>query len=57
MGSEIMAMIKEEGFDELDAPPVRITGSDNPMPYAKNLEKASLPQVECIVKKVTQICS
>ena len=37
-----------EAFDHLDAPLVRITGADIPMPYAQNLEEASLPTVDLI---------
>jgi pyruvate/2-oxoglutarate/acetoin dehydrogenase E1 component len=36
----------EQAFDWLDAPVVRVTGKDVPMPYAANLEKLALPQVE-----------
>ncbi len=39
-------------FDSLDAPVERITGVDVPMPYAINLEKAAIPQVENIVNAV-----
>jgi pyruvate dehydrogenase E1 component beta subunit len=51
--SEICAMIMEsEAFDYLDAPVERITGVDIPMPYAINLEKAAIPQVENIISAV-----
>jgi pyruvate dehydrogenase E1 component beta subunit len=39
VGSEILAICMEEGFDDLDAPVMRITNEDVPMPYAANLEK------------------
>ena len=42
VGSEIIAICMEEGFDDLDAPVVRVTNEDVPMPYAANLEKAAL---------------
>ena len=42
IGSEISAICMEEGFDDLDAPVVRVTNEDVPMPYAANLEKATL---------------
>jgi len=45
VGAEIMARIMEEAFDYLDAPVVRITGRDVPMPYAANLERLALPNV------------
>ena len=38
-----------EAFDHLDAPPLKITGADVPMPYAANLEKLALPSVEQVV--------
>ncbi len=41
---EISAIIMERAFDELDAPVARIGGADVPMPYAKELEQAALPQ-------------
>ncbi len=42
VGSEIIAICMEEGFDDLDAPVMRVTNEDVPMPYAANLEKATL---------------
>lgn len=55
MGSEIMASVIEECFDDLDAPPERITGAEVPMPYAANLEAAALPQVPDIVRVVKRM--
>ena len=53
IGAEIAALIMEtEAFDYLDAPLERVTGSDIPMPYALNLEKLALPQIENIVAAV-----
>jgi pyruvate dehydrogenase E1 component beta subunit len=46
IGAEIAAIVMEEAFDELDAPLLRITGKDVPMPYAANLEKLALPSAE-----------
>jgi pyruvate dehydrogenase E1 component beta subunit len=42
IGSEIAAICMEEGFDDLDAPVIRVTNEDVPMPYAANLERATL---------------
>lgn len=56
MGSEIIAQVCEKGFDDLDAPPVRVTGLDIPLPYAANLEKLALPQVEHIIEAVKSVC-
>jgi pyruvate dehydrogenase E1 component beta subunit len=39
----------EKAFDFLDAPVIRITGKDVPMPYAANLEKLALPNVAEVV--------
>ncbi len=43
VGAEIAALLMERAFDYLDAPVVRITGKNVPMPYAANLEKLALP--------------
>lgn len=45
IGAELIAIAVEECFDDLDAPPERVTGAEVPMPYAANLEAAALPQV------------
>ena len=49
IGSEIAAICMEEGFDDLDAPVLRITNEDVPMPYAANLEKLALLNAAKIV--------
>jgi pyruvate dehydrogenase E1 component beta subunit len=49
VGSEILAICMEEGFDDLDAPVMRITNEDVPMPYAANLEKMALINADKIV--------
>ena len=50
MGAEISAMIAEsDAFDYLDAPIVRLGGSDSPIPYNPDLEKAAVPQVNDII--------
>jgi pyruvate dehydrogenase E1 component beta subunit len=56
IGSEIMAQILEQGFDDLDAPPIRITSKDIPLPYAANLEKLALPSVDDIVQAAKTVC-
>ncbi|MTI16005.1 alpha-ketoacid dehydrogenase subunit beta [Rhodobacteraceae bacterium RKSG542] len=51
IGAEISAMICEsEAFDYLDAPIVRLGGTENPIPYNPELEKASVPQVPGIIE-------
>lgn len=55
VAAEISAQIMERAFDYLDAPVKRISAADAPMPYAKNLEKLALPDVERIVKAVREV--
>jgi len=55
IGAEICARIVEEAFDDLDAGVRRVTGKDVPMPYAANLEKLALPQVEDVVVAVKAV--
>ena len=56
IGAEIAAQLMEQAFDELDAPMIRVHGADVPLPYAANLEKLALPQVENIIAAVKQAC-
>ena len=42
--------------DHLDAPPVRVTGLDVPMPYAANLEKLTLPSAQKIADAAKAVC-
>jgi pyruvate dehydrogenase E1 component beta subunit len=49
IGGEIAAQVVEQAFDYLDAPPLKITGKDVPMPYAASLEKLALPTVADVV--------
>ncbi len=56
LGSEIAMQVMEHAFDWLDAPIARVTGEDVPMPYAANLEKLALPQIEDIVATVLATC-
>ena len=57
IGSEISSVINENAFDWLDAPVTRVSGKDVPMPYAANLEKLALPQVDDIVNACTNVCN
>ena len=52
IGSEIAAVVMEHGFDDLDAPVLRVTAKDVPLPYAANLERLALPQVDDIISAV-----
>jgi pyruvate dehydrogenase E1 component beta subunit len=56
VGAEIVTRIMENAFDYLDAPVVRITGKDVPMPYAANLEKLALPNVAEVVQAAKAVC-
>jgi pyruvate dehydrogenase E1 component beta subunit len=54
--AEIAMRVMEGAFDYLDAPVIRITGKDVPMPYAANLEKLALPNVAEIVAAAKAVC-
>ena len=56
IGAEISSVVMEHAFDYLDAPVARVSGKDVPMPYASNLEKLALPQVEDIVNSAKSVC-
>jgi len=52
VGSEVMAIINEECFFELDAPPLRISAKNVPIPYNRGLEKISIPNAKDVVSAV-----
>ena len=54
-GAEISASITETLFDELDAPVIRVTGEDVPMPYARNLELLATPHEEHILRAIKKV--
>ncbi|HEU5020139.1 MAG TPA: pyruvate dehydrogenase complex E1 component subunit beta [Pseudolabrys sp.] len=56
VGAEIAARLMEEAFDYLDAPVIRVTGKDVPMPYAAYLEKLALPSVAEVVEAAKAVC-
>jgi pyruvate dehydrogenase E1 component beta subunit len=56
ISSELMAVAMEEGFDDLDAPVLRVTDEDVPLPYAANLEKMALIRVESVVEAAKKVC-
>jgi pyruvate dehydrogenase E1 component beta subunit len=56
IGSEIASISMEHAFDYLDAPMLRICGEDVPMPYAKNLEAAALPDLEKVIAAAKTVC-
>lgn len=53
--AEVSAEIMEGAFDELDCPVARVCSAEVPMPYAKHLEDAALPQISTIVKAVQEM--
>ncbi|MES2755478.1 MAG: transketolase C-terminal domain-containing protein, partial [Pseudomonadota bacterium] len=56
IASEIIALCMTEGFDDLDAPVLRVCDEDVPLPYAANLEKLALIDSDRIVAAVKQVC-
>jgi pyruvate dehydrogenase E1 component beta subunit len=55
IGAEIAAIVMEECFDWLDAPLKRVAGKDVPLPYASNLERLALPQVDDIIAAAREV--
>ncbi len=53
-GAEIVSLVADEGFYSLDAPLVRITSPNVPLPSAAVLEDATIPTVERIVETVSR---
>jgi pyruvate/2-oxoglutarate/acetoin dehydrogenase E1 component len=56
LAAEISARIMEQAFWSLDGPVERVCSAEVPIPYAKHLEAASIPQVETIVAKARAMC-
>ena len=56
IASEIQAICMEDGFDHLDAPVLRVTNEDVPLPYAANLEKMALIDTPRIIAAVKKVC-
>ncbi|MBN8814705.1 MAG: pyruvate dehydrogenase complex E1 component subunit beta [Sphingomonas sp.] len=56
IASEVAAFVMEEGFDDLDAPVLRVTDEDVPLPYAANLEKLALISADKVVSTVKKVC-
>ena len=55
VGAQIVAIIQEEAFDDLDAPVLRVTQADVPMPYAKNLEQMAKPSADRVVEACNRV--
>ncbi len=56
VGAEICYRIQKNIFDELDAPIMRVSQEDVPMPYNERLEKAVLPSADRLITAVRQVC-
>jgi pyruvate dehydrogenase E1 component beta subunit len=56
ISAELIAVAMEEGFDDLDAPVLRVTDADVPLPYAANLEKMALIKAEDVVAAARKVC-
>jgi pyruvate dehydrogenase E1 component beta subunit len=56
VGAEIAARLMEHAFDYLDAPVLRVSGKDVPMPYAANLEKLALPSAAEVIQAAKAVC-
>jgi pyruvate dehydrogenase E1 component beta subunit len=56
IASEIIAIAMEDGFDYLDAPVLRVSDEDVPLPYAANLEKLALIDAAKIAAAVRKVC-
>lgn len=57
LSAEISAQIMEGAFYDLDAPVARVCSAEVPMPYAKHMEDAALPQTATIVRVVQELCA
>ena len=55
VGAEVMAILNEECFFELDAAPVRVSAKNVPIPYNHTLEKAAIPSVTDVVQAVLKM--
>ena len=55
VGAEVAWRVTDGAFDYLDAPPVRVTQEDVPLPYAANLEARSLPNADKVVEAVRKV--
>jgi pyruvate dehydrogenase E1 component beta subunit len=55
VGAQVVDTIQREVFDELDAPVLRVTGADVPMPYNKQLEKAAKADPAKVIEAVNQV--
>ena len=50
------AQVAIQAFDDLDAPPAKVSGADVPMPYAANLERLTLPSTAQVIEAAKSVC-
>ena len=55
VGAEVCSQVMEKAFDYLDAPPKRVAALDIPIPFNRNLERASLPSTEKIISTIKEL--
>jgi pyruvate dehydrogenase E1 component beta subunit len=55
IGAQIVDDVQREAFDYLDAPVIRVTGADVPMPYNRKLERAAKPNPDRIIEAIRQV--
>src|SRR5437870_4817173 len=55
VGAEVVALVARDAFEDLDAPPERVTSLDVPMPYARNLEELVLPAPARVIATVRRV--
>ena len=55
VGSQLVAMIQEEAFEDLDAPVLRVSQADVPLPYAKNMEQMAKPSTERVIQACERV--
>ena len=56
-GAEVVAQVHEHAFDFLDAPVLRVSGEEVPMPYSRHLEQAAIPDPERVVGAAKSLVS
>jgi pyruvate dehydrogenase E1 component beta subunit len=56
ISTELIAIAMVEGFDDLDAPVLRVTNADVPLPYAANLEKQAIIKVADVIEAAKKVC-
>ena len=56
VGAQVVDYLQREALDDLDAPVLRVTQADTPLPYAKQLERAAKPSPERVVSAAKRVC-